>query len=74
MAHNIETIKEQFKKAGVFHTDEALAQLMRDRVGECKRVYDPTCGDGALLAVFPDDAEKFARRIIETVQGFLENR
>jgi hypothetical protein len=50
MAHNIKTIREQFKKAGVFHTDEALAQLMRDRVGECKRVYDPTCGDGARVS------------------------
>lgn len=63
MAHNIKAIKEQFKKAGVFHTDEALARLMRDRVGECKRVYDPTCGDGALLAVFPDDVEKYGQEI-----------
>ena len=63
MAHNIKTIKEQFKKAGVFHTDEALALLMRERVGECKRVYDPTCGDGALLAVFPDDVEKYGQEI-----------
>lgn len=31
MAHNIKTIKEQFKKAGVFHTDEAVQEFLDSR-------------------------------------------
>ena len=63
MAHNLKTLRKQFHDAGVFHTDAKLAELMRERIGECSCVYDPTCGDGALLAAFPDHVKKYGQEI-----------
>ena len=63
MAHNLKTLRKQFHDAGVFHTDTKLAEMLRERIGECSCVYDPTCGDGALLAVFPDHVKKYGQEI-----------
>ena len=56
MAHNLKSIRQTFRENGVFYTDERLARIMKGYVGrEVAEVYDPTCGDGALLAVFGDE-------------------
>ena len=52
---SIASVKQSFKDAGVFYTDEALARYIKSFIPEgVSEVYDPTCGGGALLAVFGD--------------------
>lgn len=61
--------REALKEQGVFYTPDALVKKMRGLLPEhVESVYDPTCGDGGLLAGFdcprygaeidPDEAEK----------------
>lgn len=66
MAYNLKSIKEEFKKKGIFYTPPELAQLLKSYIDfEPKEVYDPTCGDGGLLAVFDDDVIKYGQEINE---------
>ena len=63
-AHTIKGIREQFKAVGKFHTPPELALLLRSYIpGEPATVYDPTCGAGALLSVFPEDTPKYGQDI-----------
>lgn len=65
-AHTIKGLRSQFKAVGKFHTPPELALMLRALIpGEPKRVYDPTCGAGALLSVFPEGTEKFGQDIDE---------
>lgn len=62
-AHTIKGLREQFRAVGKFHTPPELALLLRSYIpGEPAEVYDPTCGAGALLSVFPN-AEKYGQDI-----------
>lgn len=62
MAHNLKSIRQTFRENGVFYTDERLAQIMKSYIGgEPSEVYDPTCGDGALLSTFGDEVRKFGQ-------------
>lgn len=64
MSHTIKGLRAQFKAVGKFHTPPELALRLRSHIpGTPGRVYDPTCGAGALLSVFPDDALKFGQDI-----------
>ena len=64
MAHNIKSIREQFKANGVFYTDPRMAELLKDLVpSDAPEVYDPTCGDGGLLSVFPDEVRKYGQEL-----------
>lgn len=64
MAHNLKSIRQEFKANGVFYTDERLAQIMKSYIGgEPSEVYDPTCGDGALLSAFGDEVRKFGQEL-----------
>ena len=64
MAHNLKSIRQEFKANGVFYTDERLVQIMRSYIGgEPSEVYDPTCGDGALLSTFGDEVRKFGQEL-----------
>ena len=64
MAHNLKSIRQEFKANGVFYTDERLAQIMKSYIGgEPSEVYDPTCGDGALLSTFGDEVRKFGQEL-----------
>ena len=66
MAYNLKSIKEEFKQKGIFYTPPELAQLLKSYIDfEPKEVYDPTCGDGGLLAVFDDDVIKYGQEINE---------
>lgn len=63
---SIAAVKQSFKEAGVFYTDEALALYLKSFIPEgVSEVYDPTCGGGALLAVFGDEVEKYGQEINE---------
>ena len=67
MSYSIKSIRKQFAEQGVFYTDERLAQMLADEIYKTstniEEVYDPTCGAGNLLAVFPDDVVKYGQEI-----------
>lgn len=67
MSYSIKAIRKQFAEQGVFYTDERLAQMLADEIYKTstniEEVYDPTCGAGNLLAVFPDDVVKYGQEI-----------
>lgn len=64
--HSISAVKQAFKDKGVFYTDSRLAEIMKQELGEVSEVYDPTCGNGQLLAVFGDEVKKYGQEIDET--------
>ncbi|MGQ4544548.1 N-6 DNA methylase [Dermabacteraceae bacterium P13088] len=65
----IHTLKEQraaYKAQGKFHTPEALAHELARHIpnpDQLRDVYDPTCGAGMLLSVFPDHVAKYGQDI-----------
>ncbi|MDK4286963.1 N-6 DNA methylase [Corynebacterium pseudodiphtheriticum] len=62
-AHTLKGLRADFKKVGKFHTPPALAKALSELIpGTPDRVYDPTCGAGALLEVFAG-AEKYGQDI-----------
>lgn len=64
MAHNIKSIRAQFKAKGVFYSDQRMAELLKSLIpSDVDEVYDPTCGDGGLLAVFPDEVRKYGQEL-----------
>ena len=65
MALNLKTTREHFRNQGIFHTPIELAQLMKEFVDvqDYDDVYDPTCGHGNLLSIFPDDINKYGQEI-----------
>lgn len=64
MGHDIKSIRKRFAERGVFYTDTKLAEILRGLITiDYHEVYDPTCGDGALLSVFPDKIAKYGQEI-----------
>lgn len=70
MAISLKRFRNKLKQNGVFYTDKALAkEIKANLVDGVAEVYDPTCGDGALLSVFPDEVKKYGQDILpEQVQ------
>ena len=61
---SIKRVREEFKQRGVYYTDKALAELLKSYMpADAQEVYDPTCGGGALLAVFADKVTKYGQEI-----------
>lgn len=64
MTHSLKTLRAQFRAVGKFHTPPELALKLRSYIpGDPETVYDPTCGAGALLSVFPDTTKKYGQDI-----------
>lgn len=64
MSYSVKSIREEFKSKGVFYTDEKLAKLLASYIPEdVTEIYDPTCGGGNLLAVFPDHVRKYGQEL-----------
>ena len=62
--YNLKSIKQRFKKNGIFYTSKELALTLKSYVTiNPSTVYDPTCGDGALLEVFDDNIKKYGQEI-----------
>lgn len=62
MAKSIKSLRAEFKKDGIFYTPPELALKLKSYINfEPKTVYDPTCGAGNLLRVFPDETLKFGQ-------------
>ncbi|MFY9378805.1 MAG: N-6 DNA methylase [Acutalibacteraceae bacterium] len=65
MGYNLKSIREKFKKQGIFYTEKKLALFLKGFLEnqEPLEVYDPTCGNGGLLSVFNDDVKKYGQEI-----------
>lgn len=65
MGLNLKTTREHFRDQGIFHTPIELAELMKEFIDirDYDDVYDPTCGHGNLLSVFPDNIRKYGQEI-----------
>ena len=61
---SIRNIRQEFKDNGIFYTPLALAEKLKSYVDiEPESVYDPTCGAGNLLGVFPGDVKKYGQEL-----------
>lgn len=64
MSHDVKSIRKKFKEHGVFYTDIKLAKILAGYMPEdITEVYDPTCGSGNLLSVFPDNVRKYGQEL-----------
>jgi type I restriction system adenine methylase HsdM len=65
--YNLKSIKENFKKQGIFYTPQELAEFMKSLIDiQMDEVYDPTCGRGSLLSVFDDSVKKYGQDVNES--------
>lgn len=72
--YNLKSIKEDFKKKGIFYTPKALAEKLKSYINfEPKEVYDPTCGSGALLEVFKN-SNKYGQELNEKQLDVAKNK
>ena len=63
MPKSAKSFRQNLRKSGVFFTPKKLAEYMRSFFPtEVAEIYDPTCGDGGLLAEF-DGAKKYGQEI-----------
>lgn len=63
---SIKDIRQDFKDRGIFYTPPELAEKLKSYVDiNPISVYDPTCGAGNLLRVFPDNVKKFGQELDE---------
>lgn len=61
---SIKNIRKEFKDNGIFYTPPEVAEKLKTYIDiEPKAVYDPTCGAGNLLKVFPDDVKKYGQEL-----------
>ncbi len=61
---SIRNIRQEFKDKGIFYTPLALAQRLKSYVNiELETVYDPACGAGNLLSVFPESVKKYGQEL-----------
>ena len=66
MEKNMKNIKAEFKSNGIYYTPPELAETLKSYVDfKPKKIYDPTVGQGNLLAVFDDDAEKYGQELYQ---------
>lgn len=73
MGYDIKSIKQDFKKKGIFYTTPELANYLKSFLpANVKEIYDPTCGNGGLLSAFDDDVIKYGQDINEEQVKFAE--
>lgn len=61
---SIKNIRREFRKTGVFYTPPEIAEKMKTYVDfEPRDVYDPACGAGNLLSVFPEGVKKYGQEL-----------
>lgn len=70
---SIKNIRQEFKDNGIFYTPPELAEKLKSYVGfDPQNVYDPTCGAGNLLRVFPDNTHKYGQELDAEQLGIIE--
>ena len=74
MPKSAKAFRESLKKSGVFYTPKKLAEFMRSFFPkDVPEIYGPTCGDGALLAEFPE-SKKFGQEIDAEQAAYARQR
>lgn len=64
MAKSLKNYRKQLKDNGVFYTDPKLAEKLKSYFPtDITEIYDPTCGCGNLLSVFPDFCKKYGQEL-----------
>lgn len=59
---SIKNIRKEFKEEGIFYTPPELANKLKSYVNFTpESAYDPTCGAGNLLRVFPPETKKYGQ-------------
>lgn len=62
--YDVNAVRDEFRRHGVFYTPPGLAEYFREFLpDDVTEVYDPTCGNGGLLAVFPDSVKKYGQEL-----------
>lgn len=65
--------RKHLAEQGIFHTDQKLAEEIKSYIPQdVPEVYDPTCGCGALLSVFPDNVKKYGQEINEDMVEYCQ--
>ena len=75
---SLKQLRNDYKEHGVFYTDPKLAEIIKQIIPvDVEEVYDPTCGNGALLSAFGDDVVKYGQELnprqAEETQKALKN-
>lgn len=78
MIKNLKETKKALQEQGVFYTQPELAEYLKSYIPDgITEIYDPTCGVGGLLSVFPDEVMKYGQDIdgeaIEYAKKHLKN-
>lgn len=61
---SIRNIRREFKDKGIFYTPPAVAERIKSYVDIApETVYDPACGAGNLLKVFPENVRKYGQEL-----------
>lgn len=61
---SIRNIRQEFKDKGIFYTPPAIAEKLKSYVDITPQsVYDPACGAGNLLSVFPESVKKYGQEL-----------
>ncbi|MCM1190640.1 MAG: SAM-dependent methyltransferase [bacterium] len=62
--NSVRDIRQEFRANGIYYTPSALAERLKSYVDrEPTSVYDPTCGAGSLLSVFPESVKKYGQEL-----------
>ena len=70
---SIKNIRQEFKDNGIFYTPPELAKKLKSYVDtEPETVYDPTCGAGNLLRVFPENVQKYGQELDAEQLGLID--
>lgn len=66
---SLKNIRKKFQENGVFYSSSELAlklkSLLPNNGEDATEIYDPTCGGGSLLSVFPDCVKKYGQELDE---------
>lgn len=74
MPKSAKSFRENLRKSGVFFTPKKLAEYMRSFFpSDVAEIYDPTCGDGGLLAVF-EGSKKYGQEIDAEQAAYARER
>ena len=75
MEKNMKNIRAEFRANGIYYTPPELAETIKSYVDFIpKKVYDPTSGQGNLLAVFDDNVEKYGQELYADELGKATER
>lgn len=70
---SIKNIRQEFKDNGIYYTPPELAEKLKSYVDiNPISVYDPTCGVGNLLRVFPENVKKFGQELDEEQLALID--